>query len=255
MEAQEYFDIYIAKRGISKELAAARGYRPWDGVSGAEVIAEGFEGLHEGGLRWLMGIASNEDENGVGFTIPRRPIPIEVEPGTFPEWFDHTRIFPGIKTEEAVATGTRRHFHGHVESVFELLPEQVLWAMCKPTMGQFTAQFHTLHFEHSHEGMEEAGTLVAHMRAWHGVSRFRDVHSHSLRIFKPETMKGHITTESGKLTEPHLGTNTNEIHKHVQKAKYLYAPHPYKDPVSWDSDHTHEGMEEDELAWHLEHKH
>lgn len=255
MEAQDYFDAYIAKRGISKELAEARGYRPWDGTTGAEIIAEGFEGLHRGGLQWLQGIASNEDENGVGFTIPRRPIPLDgVNENTFPDWFDHGHIFPGIKTEEAVKTGTKRHFHGHYDTVFSLLPTQVIGAMCKPTMGQFAAQFHTLHFDHTHEGMEEA-ELTKHMRIWHGVSRFRTEHHHSVRIFKPETMSDHVSTKSGKLTNAHLGENTDEIHVHVQKAKYLYAPHPYGEPVSWDIEHDHSGMDEEALKWHLETKH
>src|SRR5689334_20620208 len=111
MEAQEYFDAYIAKRGISKELAAARGYAPWDGDTGAQIILDGFgenefgPSLHAGGLRWLQGIASNEIENGVGFTIPRRPIPLDgLKEDAFPEWFNQGRIYPGIKTEFAVAT-------------------------------------------------------------------------------------------------------------------------------------------------------
>lgn len=248
METEEHLAEYLAKRGISPELAAARGYTPWQDTTGADIIAEAFEGIHQSAIDWLSGIASNEQDNGVGFTIPRRPIPGMGVPDE--------RIFPEIKTEFAVKNGTKRHYHGGLGEfgVYAFLPTVVIDAMCIPTMGQYAPLFHTLYFMHNHEGMSEE-ELSVHERTFHGASRKPAIHRHSLRIFKPEDMSDHIKNEGGKFDNAHVGVNTDEIHKHVELAKYILPPHPPAPGSGWNREHDHSGMDEDELAWHLEHKH
>jgi hypothetical protein len=54
-------------------------------------------------------------------------------------------------------------------------------------------------------------------------------------IHTAEEMEGHINRE--KWEDDHYGQNTNEIHSHANKAKYIFPPSPKRE-VSWSHDHT-----------------
>lgn len=250
---------FLAKRGIPMELAQERGYTLWTPETGADVIGEAFPGLHTGGLEWLQGIAS-EPENGGGFTIPRRPVPL-------PEGIAPLGpIFPEIKTGAPVKTSTTRHYHGDMLETFEDLVRVLGVNHVESVLGVPKMGFVRIYFTHHHSTFDGDGEgLLAHGMQWHsyidhdGVRRVRGrrvSHRHSVMVFLPRVMRFHIANAGGKFTNAHVGVNLNEIHTHTGEAKYLLPPHPSEDRPDWGTTlHDHDDMTEDELREHLATEH
>lgn len=253
--SDHYSDDFFVGRGIKPEVARERGYVPWiAGADSAEVIAREFPGgerseggLHDGGIRFLQKCASQVN----GFVI-RRYVPqgIAVPP-----------ILAQIRPNSAVKTGNgARHYHGDPAELLKQIPWPVVEAYCTPMMSRTK-----IRFVHNHADLLAGGRLASHMEDFHQGRTEQEAlelgeHSHSFFWFSVEDMTGKAG-RPGHIDSPktekerhnaHLGVNTDRIHVHVPKAKYIMPP-TATEAVVWDvtHDHVEAEMEKRVLQRHL----